>query len=233
MFSLPVPNDEEVEGSSDEHPIHLPDVRADEFRLLLKVLLTSSFGSQGNLPSSPDEWLSVIKLARMWEMDEVCKKAIKMVPYSSVNKNAVEKVGLAFQYDIDEWLVPGLNELAKRAEPVSMKDVELLGWEVALKVAEVRESLVISTKAHDRVPLPPSGAQESGRSGKIVSTPVTRLSSGTRDASSVDFTSTIKRVFKLRDERSPKRLGHGKPQKKKSVTLAHIQQNPGALDQTF
>ncbi|KAG6326600.1 hypothetical protein ID866_12489 [Astraeus odoratus] len=191
MFSLPVPNNEEVEGSSDELPIHLPGVRADEFRLLLKVLLTSSFGSQGNLPNSPDEWLSVIKLARMWEMDEVCKKAIKMMPYSSVNKNAVEKVRLAFQYDIDEWLVPGLNELAKRPEPVSVKDVELLGWEIALKVVEVRESLVISTQE----------PQESSRSGKSATTPATRLSSGIRDASGVDFTSTIERVFKLWEER--------------------------------
>src|SRR5438309_2034676 len=104
----------------------------------------------------------------MWEMWGVCKKAIKMMPYSSVDKDPVEKVGLAFQYDIHEWLLPGLNELAKRPEPISIKDVELLGWEVALKVAEVRESLAISTKPQDRVL-----HQECGWSGATVITPIT------------------------------------------------------------
>jgi len=38
MFSFPPPPDTEVEGSSDEHPIRLDGVMADEFRQLLKVL---------------------------------------------------------------------------------------------------------------------------------------------------------------------------------------------------
>ncbi|KAL4064261.1 hypothetical protein V8B97DRAFT_2026047 [Scleroderma yunnanense] len=137
MFSLPTPKGDLLEGSTNEKPIYLANVKAEEFRLLLSVLLTSSFGPQQNLPSSPDEWLPVIKLARMWEFNDVHTNSVKMVPYHSVEKSAVEKVSLAFQYGIQEWLVPGLDELAKRPEPIGIKDIEYLGLDVALKVAAI------------------------------------------------------------------------------------------------
>ncbi|KIM59263.1 hypothetical protein SCLCIDRAFT_1023804 [Scleroderma citrinum Foug A] len=137
MFSLPVPKSEPLEGSTNENPLFLPGIEAQEFRLLLGVLFTSAFGPQKNLPKSPDEWLSVIKLARMWEFDDIHKSSVKMVPYHSVKKSPVEKVALAFQHDIKEWLVPGLDELAKRPEPIGIGDVDLLGLDVALKVNRV------------------------------------------------------------------------------------------------
>lgn len=153
------------------------------------MLSFSAFGPQKNLPKSPDEWLSVIKLARMWEFDDVHKSSVKMVPYHSVKKSPVEKVALAFQHSIKEWLVPGLDELAKRPEPIGIKDVDLLGLDVALKVAAVRESLALDTK--------PSTGKPS-RWGESA-TPC--LVSGSRDASAIDFTHTVKKIFQLPDER--------------------------------
>ena len=40
MFSLPPPSRDLLEGSSDEKPIHLHDIKADEFKLLLRALFT-------------------------------------------------------------------------------------------------------------------------------------------------------------------------------------------------
>ncbi|KAF9228486.1 hypothetical protein BS17DRAFT_805937, partial [Gyrodon lividus] len=53
--------------------------------------------------------------------------------YTSVNKSPVEKVVLAFQHDIKPWLLPGLNELAQRRDPITINGVELLCLHVALK----------------------------------------------------------------------------------------------------
>jgi hypothetical protein len=41
MFNLPVPEDEVVEGSSDNNPIILHGVKNHEFRLLMKVMCTT------------------------------------------------------------------------------------------------------------------------------------------------------------------------------------------------
>lgn len=143
MFSFPPPLDAEVEGSSDEHPIVLPEpVKAEDFRRLLKVLLpTSYYGSR--LPKGDhDGWISVLKLSRMWQMEELHRAALKNLKYSVVQKGAVEKLALALKYEIKDWIVPGVDELARRPEPISVEDTAVLGLEVALKVAAVRESLV-------------------------------------------------------------------------------------------
>ena len=124
-----------------------------------------------NLPSGGDEWISVLKLANMWQLEHIRTKALQNLRYNSVLKSAVEKVALAFRYDVQRWIVPGINELARRQEPISMKDVELLGLDVALKVAAVREGLVFESPNH--------------------------ATTGTRNAQNVDFTPAIKRIFKL------------------------------------
>jgi len=44
MFSLPVPMGEILEGSTNEKPIFLPGIKAQEFKLLLGVLFTRLVG---------------------------------------------------------------------------------------------------------------------------------------------------------------------------------------------
>jgi hypothetical protein len=152
-------------------------------------------------------WFPVVKLARMWEFDGIHKYAIKNMPYNQIRKTSAEKVALALKYDIQLWLLPGLNELAQRKEPLGNHDLELLGPEVVLKVAAVRESLAISNR---------SGAYNDGCSGcgsmggasvrngrckncgRACSTnDYPRHIAGSRDASEVDFTSVVKRVFQI------------------------------------
>lgn len=122
-----------------------------------------------------DMWFPVVKLARMWEFEGIHKYVVKKMPYNQICKNPAEKVGLAFQYDIKSWLLPGLNELAKREEPLGDYDFELLGSVLALKVAAVRESLAINRK-YDT------------------------LMASTRDAKGVDFTPVIKHEFQILGE---------------------------------
>ncbi|KAL4068670.1 hypothetical protein V8B97DRAFT_2057421 [Scleroderma yunnanense] len=193
MFSFPPPPSIEVEGSSNECPIRLDGVKADEFRQLLKVLFPGPCGPRQHLNS--EEWISVLKLSQMWQCQQARAIALKELPYSSVRKGAVEKVALAFQYDIKQWLIPGLNEMARRPEPISAGDVHLLGLDVALKVAAVRESLVFQPAN------PSSPPQDLDSDDGILSDrhvrPVGRVISGTRNACDVDFTPTIKKIFEL------------------------------------
>ena len=124
-------------------------------------------------------WFPVVKLAHMWQFDAIHKYAVKNMPYNQICKTSAEKVGLAVHYDIQPWLLPGLDELAKRKEPIGNNDLEFLDPGLALKVAAVRESLATTT-------------DKSCDGYKII-----RLTCGSRDASTVDFTSAIKRVFQI------------------------------------
>jgi hypothetical protein len=149
-------------------------------------------------------WFPVVKLARMWEFDGIHKYAVKNMPYNQIRKTSAEKVALAIKYDIQPWLLPGLNELAQRKEPLGNYDLELLGPEVVLKVAAVRESLAISNRSayNSRC----SGCGVGGafvrngyhdNCGSACSNDYPRHIAGSRDASEVDFTSVVKRVFQI------------------------------------
>lgn len=169
MFSMPPPPDVEVEGSSDERPIVLPEpVKARDFKRLLKVLLPTGFFGPRLPKGDYDAWISVLKLSRMWEMEDLHSLALRNLKYPTGWKSAVEKLALALEHEITDWIVPGVNELARRQEPISVEDTQILGLETALKVAAVRESLV---------------------------TDGFRLTAGCRTAANVDFAPIIKEIF--------------------------------------
>jgi hypothetical protein len=74
----------------------------------------------------------------MWEFGEIRKLAIGKL--SQLIIDAVERVVIARDYHIVEWLIPSINVLAQRKEPMGVLDVSCLGWDYVLKIAEVRES---------------------------------------------------------------------------------------------
>ncbi|KAI6046289.1 hypothetical protein EDC04DRAFT_3086367 [Pisolithus marmoratus] len=143
MFTFPPPPGVDVEGSSDEHPIVLPDlVTVEDFKRLLRVLLPTSYYGTRLSKGDHDGWISVLKLSRMWQMEELHRAALNRLKYSAVRKSAVEKLALALEYEIQHWIVPAVNELARRPQPISVEDTQILGLETASKVAAVRERLI-------------------------------------------------------------------------------------------
>ena len=63
-------------------------------------------------------------------------------PSFSSDLDPVERACLARDYHVDEWLLPALNALAQREEPLTVEEGMRLGWELAMQVASVRESFV-------------------------------------------------------------------------------------------
>ncbi|KAH7916587.1 hypothetical protein BJ138DRAFT_289051 [Hygrophoropsis aurantiaca] len=147
MFELPVPDGAQEDGSSDEHPLRLEQIKQTEFRQLLKVLFPDYTRSK-KLPKSFAEWRSVLRLSTMWGFDNARDQAIKSI--GAMTMDPVDKISLAKDYDVDEWLVPAIHDLVKRKEPIGVKDVEKLGLDLALKVAAIRERL---TTTHSSYPL--------------------------------------------------------------------------------
>ena len=72
-----------------------------------------------------------------------------------------------------------------------MEDVQRLGLEIALKIAAIRKSLVFEPSSNEAVQ-----SVWSVPSFSSSSRPSANITSRTRNASDVDFTPTIKKVFK-------------------------------------
>ncbi|EIN06768.1 hypothetical protein PUNSTDRAFT_46162 [Punctularia strigosozonata HHB-11173 SS5] len=138
MFENPVPEGTDAEGVGDDNPIRLEGIELNDFEQLLDVLFQSLPGQDPVL--SCGQWVSVLKLSTMWQFDHIRSLAIRTL--SVIPMEAVSKVVLAKTYNVEEWIVPSLNEIARRSEPIGVEDAAQLGLEWALKLAEVRESLV-------------------------------------------------------------------------------------------
>lgn len=158
LFGLPLARDAPVDGSSDEQPLRLEGIKENDFRQLLRVMyprlaetvfchlfsrLTLWWHRHAGQRDAMSfaEWTSVLKLSTMWNFEGLRSLAIQSMSGLPDN-DAVEKAALAGEYQIDEWLLPALNELAQREEPISIEEARRLGWEVALQLSAVRESFI-------------------------------------------------------------------------------------------
>ncbi|EIW78695.1 hypothetical protein CONPUDRAFT_108685 [Coniophora puteana RWD-64-598 SS2] len=139
MFSMPSGN-QNVEGKDAEHPIILEDVTSSDFKQLLRVMFSRSDldGPDTTQPLTFDEWTGVIRLTHKWEMRTLHQSAINSASKMS-GVDPVQKLSIAMAYHIEEWLRPALNGIACRKETLSPRDVEILGVDMVLKLARVRE----------------------------------------------------------------------------------------------
>jgi len=121
----------------------------------------------------------------MWEFGGLRKSAIDNLASGSNALVPVHKLTLALRYDVTEWTMPALLQLAQRPEPISIEEGRMLGLETALKIASVREKIRIKPRA----PYHNSQRQDNGK----------RLTVGDRDpeAEELDFTPKIRVVFGL------------------------------------
>ncbi|KAI0927742.1 hypothetical protein AcW1_005181 [Taiwanofungus camphoratus] len=136
MYMLPVVDSSIIDGSSDEHPLVLEGVEKAAFEQLLRVLYPPWYYNWKEV-LSVDQWKSVLNLADMWQFDEVRAAAISALAGSL--KDPVQRIALAQRYGITSWLLPSLNQLAQRGEPLGLRDAEQIGIDFALRVASVRE----------------------------------------------------------------------------------------------
>ena len=71
-------------------------------------------------------------------MEDVKAEAIqKMTPL--LEKQPAKQVKLSLEHGVEEWLVPGLNRLVQRAEPLNKDDVDFIGLDYALQIMTLRE----------------------------------------------------------------------------------------------
>ncbi|KIJ63372.1 hypothetical protein HYDPIDRAFT_29621 [Hydnomerulius pinastri MD-312] len=190
MFLLPVGDQSEAEGLSDARPIRLEGVNQEDFEHFLKFLFPRSYGQPQELPDGPAQWTSVLKLATLWDFDGVRKTAINALAVLPLSP--VDKIVLATEYHIQDWLVPAINAMAQRPEPIGLEDVNRLGLDFALKIASVREHLALREV----------GRQINCYKGGVHRYSTQELIVGPRDPSSqqLDFTHVIHTTFNLCDD---------------------------------
>ncbi|KAJ6456078.1 hypothetical protein C8R45DRAFT_1034843 [Mycena sanguinolenta] len=140
-FTLPVADNADTEGQSDENPVILEGISSVDFRALLTVLYPLDIPQILSMPK--DEWISVLKLSTQWYFLDARDLAIKQLD-ERPDIGSVERILLGRQYDVATWLRMGYNDLAKREEGISLEDAAKIGWETTVRLYQTREAAIKS-----------------------------------------------------------------------------------------
>ncbi|KAK0494947.1 hypothetical protein EDD18DRAFT_1076390, partial [Armillaria luteobubalina] len=121
MFSLPQSDDITVDGSSDEHPLVLQGVKAQEFRSLLGAML---------LPEPPlskkEAWIAVLKLSNMWRLLEIRKIALRQLNSGDDKLSRTEKIVWG-DYKVADWVITGYCDLVDLGQVLSLDEGAQIG----------------------------------------------------------------------------------------------------------
>lgn len=126
------------EGSSDKNPIKLQEVKKEDFRNLLEVLLPLKIPpSFEHIPK--DGWIAILRLAKMWRMHDIRETAIKRLAETQLL--AVERIVLGREYCVVQWLYSGYEELVQRSSFLTDEEAEQIGCKSAMAVCRAREKV--------------------------------------------------------------------------------------------
>lgn len=121
----------------DERPIKLEGVRKADFRALLKLMYPLPRFAPPTF--SEDEKVSILRLSTRWKMLDIRDLAIQQLAFTTMSP--IDKVCLARECGIFEWLSPAYVTLAQQTDEISTDDATRLGMDTVFKLC----------RAHDRV----------------------------------------------------------------------------------
>jgi hypothetical protein len=90
-----------------------------------------------SLPVSTEEWIYVLKLSTQWHISKIRNKAIERL---NPHLQPVDRVLLARDCQVSEWLSRGYRAIVDRAETISESDEEKLGTRAAMKLFRLRDA---------------------------------------------------------------------------------------------
>lgn len=130
-----------LEGKTEDQPIVLPDVKVSEFRSLLWFLYDSSYEWSCKAdPCTSKKWEEVLKIADMFDMDEVCRVAIYALDHN-VGLSDIRKISLCVRHDIDKtWTLEAMKNVCLREEPITKEEARDLGVDMTSLIAAARET---------------------------------------------------------------------------------------------
>ncbi|CAE6446118.1 unnamed protein product [Rhizoctonia solani] len=122
------------EGSSN-HPIVMNGITASDFAALLKILYARRCPSHQSATEVP-LIIPAFRLANVLKFFELCAE---LLPIVEKDLGDVEKVVLAREFEIKEWLAPAHVRLCQREAPLTNAEARKLGVDSVLIISLMRE----------------------------------------------------------------------------------------------
>jgi hypothetical protein len=82
---------------------------------------------------------SVLKLAALWDMQDLRTAVVAELTPTPGQSDAVEVLRVALEHTIAHWIPNAMEQLVCRDRPLSAQEAELLGFDMATRVWTLRE----------------------------------------------------------------------------------------------
>ncbi|VDC07429.1 unnamed protein product [Peniophora sp. CBMAI 1063] len=122
----------------------IADVSAEEFRGLLK--LSCRFASEEVDVLTADDWMAVLKLAKLWDMPTTHEKAAKELDSEIDRRTAGEQMILARRYSVEQWFKQGFKMFVTGKEKISDDERKTIGWETYARLLEAKDKAWIAAE---------------------------------------------------------------------------------------
>ncbi|KAF4598813.1 hypothetical protein EYR38_007221 [Pleurotus pulmonarius] len=124
-------------GQSDENAIKLDGVSKEDFEYFLMVAVRVKYPGEPAVHLSTPHWLSVLKLANLWGLDDIRRDAIAAV--SSDKLSALDRLSYGRLYKVEQWVEEGYTALVDRQQMIDQAEAEQVGWKEVFKLCQLRE----------------------------------------------------------------------------------------------
>jgi hypothetical protein len=88
---------------------------------------------------TPEQWESVLKLSTKWFFNDIRHRAIKEIDTVDDAIPDVNRIVLAKEYGISEWLLAGYKALITREETIDLQEGEKIGLRNSLQLYQLRD----------------------------------------------------------------------------------------------
>lgn len=75
----------------------------------------------------------------MWNFRDVKNLVVESLRWCDWDNDIVSKILVAQKYSIDDWLAPTYERLIRREEPLTLSEMESLGFTFVAKITKIRE----------------------------------------------------------------------------------------------
>ncbi|EMD36831.1 hypothetical protein CERSUDRAFT_95106 [Gelatoporia subvermispora B] len=112
MFSCP-PGKGGAEGKTEARPIVLEQVTVFEFECLIDFIYNGMYHSTPAERTSK-QWIALLSISSRYLFDKIRMQSIRALQSMASGIDAVERIVLSQQFDIQDWLKPALAESPDR-----------------------------------------------------------------------------------------------------------------------
>ncbi|KAG8914527.1 hypothetical protein FRC01_004026 [Tulasnella sp. 417] len=93
---------------------------------------------------SEEQWTDALRLATLWDFDHIRAYAIKNLKNSFLDP--LQRIQLAEECNVKEWLHPAYARLCARRAPLTAKEGQILGFERFAALCRIREEVLRERK---------------------------------------------------------------------------------------